>query len=150
MQGSPTPAIVEADFRSKYLELANASGAARAIGIPESTGRDLAKRADEDPEFVELRRALYARALEEAEVAVMSVIRVHRKRAEKEPPKTIETAQGAFTPPDLAPAYGRNVIDGYRAVVAAKRFEAEKSGEVNPGPAVVIYTSGDEPGSDVA
>jgi len=68
--GSRTPEDTRTAFRAEYLRIRNASAAARAVNIPESTGRKLAGELDEDPEFVEACRLLRARALPFAEDVV--------------------------------------------------------------------------------
>lgn len=50
-------------FRAHYIWSGNASESARDVGIPESTGRDIARAISQEESFIEARAALRERAL---------------------------------------------------------------------------------------
>jgi len=132
-KGVPTPAVKEAEFRAKYLELANARAAARAVGIPEQTGHVLAKRADADPEFRREKSELYARALEEVEALMLKVVRLSAQRCEREP---VATPTGFF---DNGPAYAKVIIDAHRSLTTHRKMMADSERpEVEPAQINVI------------
>jgi hypothetical protein len=144
-RGSRTSATVEAKFRAKYLELGNASAAARACRIAISTGCDLAKRADEDPDFVKARETLFQEHLPEAQAMMMDALRaVHARLLVKDPsPKELaELAKKyglkSFSYQNPKPQYFRGMTDAFGKMVSKQRLDAEKNGEINSGPAVVI------------
>lgn len=129
-QGSRTPAELEAKFRGEYLRLGNASEAARILGIPDRTGRELGQRADKDAEFAEARRALYAGALDEIEALMMGVVRTayQRHQDDIEQPEVPDGFRGTVVVKDERPAYGRLVVDAHRASLSRKKFLVEKEG----------------------
>lgn len=136
MRGSKTPNETVARFRSEYLRLGNASEAARQVGIPESTGRKLAAEADEDSDFSEARRALYAGALDEVEALMLDCVRIAAKRV-NEPPMT-EKEQAllmeehnlkSFSRQDIRAQYLAQIVNAHRSIQARRKFEAEKTQE---------------------
>lgn len=150
-RGQKVPAATEAKFRSKYLELGNAAAAARAVKIPETTGQDLAKRADADPAFVEVRVALYEKHLPEAEALLMDALRSVHERVKTKDPSPKELAAIAksyglksFSYQNPKPQYFRGMADAVGKLTARRRVDLEKSGEIQAGPAVVIHLTGDD------
>jgi hypothetical protein len=122
---SETSAVKIQEFREKYLELGVARAAARAVGIPERTGCDLARRANADPEFTQLRADLRAHTLPVAEAAVL---------------KGIEFALDGMTSMDRdGAAWFRSLVEAYKAI-ATVRVTMTDAGEVRPPePTVIQY-----------
>jgi len=110
-QGVPTPDAKVSEFRAHYLYSGNAAEAARAVDIPESTGRDLARSLSADAEFVATRRKLRDQYLDELVASRMRVVE-----------KSLERFEGALEVPDVGeggsvtlidkrPEYGKLVLD---------------------------------------
>jgi len=156
-RGSKTPDDIEARFRTHFLASGNASAAARATKIPVGTGLDLAKRALEDPAFLKAREELRALNLPEAEALMMSAMRAAHARVLTADPTPQQLAKLAvkhglksFSYQNPKPQYLRGIVDGFGKLTAHRRFEAEKTGEIANGPAVVIVTTPEEPANDAA
>jgi len=139
MRGQKTAASLEAKFRAEYLRLANASRAGQLVGIEERTARNLAQKADADPEFSEARRQLYARALDETESLMLNVVRTAHDRYQDElpEPEIPEGFRGTIIVKDERPAHGRLVVDSHRALLAHQKAIAE-AGDGPSQPVVVI------------
>lgn len=127
-RGSRITDAKRAQFRAKFLEFGNASAAARAVKLPESTGRDLAKEAEADSAFVEARRDLYARALPEGLGLMMGTLRAIQQRTLEPDLKPNELAAIAvehglksFSYQNPKPAYAKAVVDGYGKLLAAQK-----------------------------
>jgi hypothetical protein len=150
VRGEPTDAVIVEAFRQDYLYTGNASKSGRKFKLHTSTARDLAKTLSEDPSFVKDRQRLRANAADEAERAVMEVIAVGLKRFKDRVPE-VEIPEGSRAPVtivDKRADYGKLVIDAHRALVGRSRLDAEKSGEIPTGPALVVNMTGaTEPGS---
>lgn len=110
-----------ARFRAHYLFSGNAAESAREVGIPERTGRDLAMRLVEDPEFAADRRKLRAGELEES---IMARRRVREKALER-----FESETGGIDVKDFGgdKAGGAVVITDKRADYGKLVLEAEKN-----------------------
>lgn len=149
-RGTRVPTSLQAKFRAKYLETGSISAAARAVKMPVSTAADYAKQFDEDPEFVSARKALYDRHLPEAEALMMDGLRAVHQRVLAKDPSPRELAKLAkdfglksFSYTNPKPQYFRGMVDAVGKLTAKQRFEAEKRGEINTGPAVVIQMPGE-------
>jgi hypothetical protein len=130
MRGSKTPAQVEAEFQAHYLYSGNASESAAAVGIPESTGRDIAKRLQGQAEFVEARRQLRTRALDELVAMRMRVARKAVERFEDEP---------SFAPGEIdkRPEFGRLVIEAEKSAQHLAKLETGERQSNEGGPVVI-------------
>jgi hypothetical protein len=144
-QGVPTPEHQVAEFRAHYLYSGNASESARAVELDERTGRDLARRLVEDPEFTAARRQLRASALEEL---VASRMRVATKALERFESDTggIDVREfggedASVTITDKRADYGRLVLDAEKNAHNLAKFDAEKSGEIPAQGTVTIHVS---------
>lgn len=139
MHGSPTDESIVAAFRADYLYTGNAAKSARKVGIPSETGRDIARRLADDAEFAAERRRLRANALDEAERAVMDVVRIGRRRFGEPLPEPKEVgAGGTVVITDRRPDYGKLVIDAHKSLAQRTRFDDEKDGSVQSGGPVFI------------
>ncbi len=141
MHGVPTDEAVVAAFRADYLYTGNAAKSARKVGIPEGTGRDIARRLADDSEFAAERRRLRANALDEAERAVMDVVRIGRKRYRDELPEPKAVGEGATVViTDRRPDYGKLIIDAHKTLAQRTRFDDERDGSVQPaGPVFILH-----------
>jgi len=128
-RGSKTPADVEAEFRAKYLLSGNISAAAREVGIPETTGFELAKKAQADPSFVEARTALYAQALGDVERMMLEVVKIARDRVEE--PNELDMQ-------DPRPQYAAQVVGAYKALMTHRKIQAEFERDAKEKPAQVV------------
>ncbi|MFA5186309.1 MAG: hypothetical protein WC551_07535 [Patescibacteria group bacterium] len=129
-RGATTPFEVREQFRADYLYSGNASASARRCGIGEQTGRDLVAQFSNEPEFVEARRALRARALDEAERAVMRVVSVAERRFRSKGPQVPEDSKFPVTIVDKRADYGKLIVDAHRSLTGRARLDAECSGQV--------------------
>lgn len=133
MRGVDTPIEVELEFRKHYLVTGNAAASARAVGLPPTTGQDLAKRAYADSEFVAARAELRARLLPDAEQMATAAMQICLERLNKEPPDVERLASlGAqkVSFQDPGPQYAASLAKLHQSVVGSRRFDAEKSGEI--------------------
>jgi len=128
-RGTRTPDNVEANFRAKYLLSGNASAAARAIGIPETTGAELARRAQADPVFVKARAELYASALGDVERMMLEVTQICRNRVEEINELEMQ---------DPRPQYAAQVVAAYKALGIHRKIQAELERDKNENPAQVV------------
>jgi hypothetical protein len=80
-----TPDDVRLKFEEEFLKTGSARRAATVAGIPERTGRGLAEKLEEDPDFLAARRRLHLHALDRAEAAVMRSIDLLAERIENGP-----------------------------------------------------------------
>lgn len=124
-QGVPTPTAKVIEFKIKFLELGNARGAARAVGIPEPTGIKLARRLESSTEFIQERSELYARATVEADALMMGTMRTAYDRYHDDLPEPPEDARGTVVIQDARPQYGRLVVDGHKALTANQKIKAQ-------------------------
>lgn len=108
-KGVPTPLEKVEEFRAHYLYSGNASESARAVGIPDRTGRDIAEVLVNDESFAEARRVLRARALDELVAMRMRVAKKALARFDDDtPPEHPEAI-------DKRPDYGKLVIEAEKA-----------------------------------
>lgn len=131
MNGSRTPDDVRARFRAEYLISGNASASARKVGLPESTGRDLAQQLCEEPDFVEARRKLRANALEELVAMRMQVARLALKRARKKKADEYAFESGGAVI-DKRPDWAKLVLDAEKNAHALAKVESADSGQGTP------------------
>jgi hypothetical protein len=133
--GVPTPPDVEIEFRKHYLVTGNIRAASRQVKISHSTGQTLAERAQMDPEFVQARAAMYARALPDAERLLIGGMEIAHDRLEQGPEVTgaDRAASGAqkITIQDPGPQYLRAIADGVK-VLTLIRKAAEPQGTDKP------------------
>lgn len=146
-QGVPTDEAKVAQFRAAYLYSGNASKCARDLEIPESTGRDLAQRLSEEPEFVETRRKLRAQALDELVSMRQRMAEIAAERFEDETGGIdVKTFGGddksTVVITDKRADYGKLVLDAEKNAHNLARLDAEKDGTVAPAREVVIRVKG--------
>lgn len=128
-QGEPTPEEVVARFRAHYLYSGNASESAREVGIPERTGRELARKLVDDASFAADRRALRAGALEELVAARMRVVATALQRFEDDLPMPEVVGEGGnVTIIDKRADYGKLVLDAEKNAHALAKVEQPESG----------------------
>lgn len=131
-------------FRKSYLVTGNVAASAKEVGLPISTGYDLARTANDDPAFVEARSAIYARALKDAETMVLAGMQIALDRLDngsidsEKMAKLAKLGVKSVTTSDSGPGYLRGLVDGYKAVTSNRRFAAELAGEIAPGGDVTI------------
>lgn len=140
MRGGKTPELTRLEFAAEYLRTLCIPAAAKAVGLPVSTAYDLARKLNEEADFVAARKSQRARMLEEAGDAALSLIRLGQERAHECAPVT--TNIGAWS--DIAAAYLKSVADLGRTVEKLSRLEAERAGEVTGHGDVVINIHGPE------
>lgn len=155
MRGSATPADKVREFRAAYIELGTVAAAARKVGIPATTGWGLADDAEAEPEFVETRRRINARALAVVEDLVIESAQVAAERIavpDRTPEELADIAVSrglkSFSYQNPKPQYLKGLVDAHKSIAARTRIDAEKSGEIS-GAALVIVTS-EPPAADGA
>lgn len=131
--GVKTDEEVVAQFRAHYLYSGNVSKSARAVGLAVSTGRDIARRLVDDPEFTKARRQLRAQALDELVQMRMQVARTSLKRFATRELVTQGGGENAVVI-DKSPEYGRLVLDAEKNAQHLAKFDAEKNGEIAEKP----------------
>lgn len=156
-RGSRITNAKRAQFRSKYLELGNASAAARATKIAESTGRDLAREAEADPAFVEARRDLFARVLPEGVALMMGMVRTVQARVlerDLSPDQLARLARKhnlkSFSYQNPKPQYAKVVVDAVGKLLQQHKQTQPVEGPGGTGPAVVIELAPLEPDAEEA
>ncbi len=130
-------------FRASYLYSGNASKSARAVGMPESTGRDFARTLATDSAFVAQRRALRANFLDETEAALREVLATSLERFQGGMPEVPTETRGPVTIVDKRSDYGSLIVNTHRTIVGRTRLDSEKAGEVPTGVALVVVTKGE-------
>jgi len=127
-RGSRIAETTRLKFRSKLLELGFVSGAARAAGIPVSSGMAIAKKFEADPKFVKEREALRARVLPELEARLLRLGEVIEKRVTLKDPTPDELAKIAtrhklksFSYQNPKPQYFRGLVDMFGKIAASRR-----------------------------
>ena len=125
MQDVPTDEAILAKFRASYLYTRNASKSARDCEIPESTGRDLAKRLAEEKDFGEARRALRTRALDDLVAMRQRVCEVAAERFEEALDMPEVVGDGNVTVIDKRPDYAKVVLDGEKNAQHLAKIDAE-------------------------
>jgi hypothetical protein len=136
-RGAETPEDLRLKFRAEYLISGNAADAARKTGIPESTGRDIAKELNVSVDFVEDRRVLRASYLEECVNLRMKMVRKAFKRFDDDtPPEPGEI--------DKRPDYGRLVTDAEKNAHNLAKIERENEGTGPANTEVHIHLTKDD------
>lgn len=130
-RGEPTEERLIAEFRAHYLYSGNASESAKAVGMPERTGRDIARKLSSDADFAEARRQLRAGALEELVAMRLRVAQkaLDRFEGDLEAPEPIENGP-PVTVIDKRADYGKLVLEAEKNAHNLAKFEAEKKGEL--------------------
>lgn len=132
MHGEPIAQEVIAEFRAQFLYSGNASKVARDMGMSERTGRLIASRLEEEPEFAEECRVLHSHALQRHIAMRLRVAEVAAERLEQDLPIP-EVGEGAtVTIIDKRADYGRLVLDAEKNALVLARINAEKDGEIQP------------------
>lgn len=153
-RGVDTPEDKELEFRKHYLVTGNVAGAARAVGLPVSTGYELRNRALEDPEFVRTRDAIRARLEPDAEQMAVAAMQLCMERLNKDPDDRLDRMLAAsgegskVSFQDPGPQYAASLAKLVQAVIGTRRFEAERDGQIRPAGEVVIKVSGPARGDD--
>lgn len=146
-QGVDTSPETIAQFRAHYLYSGNASESARKVGLPASTGRDIAQRLAAEPEFVAARRALRDNALQELIAARMQVVHTALRRFKRKDPEPVITETGAAFPPDRRPEYGKLVLDAEKNAHNLAKIESDKDRPTDDRPLrIEIVAREDEDG----
>lgn len=128
--GSPTPLETVERFRAHYLYSGNASESARKVGLPESTGRDIAQQLVDDPEFVEARRRLRTRALDDLVALRMRIANKAASRMLGSLPMPESVSSGAtVTIVDKRADYGKLVLEAEKNAHHLAKIEAENGGD---------------------
>lgn len=129
-------ATTEREFRAKLLELGVVKHAAEAVGIPTSTGYDMARRAEADPDFVKARDELRARIVPEVEARLLGLAEFIDKRIREKDPTPEELAKIAvehelksFSYQNPKPQYFRGLVDMYGKLVAARKTDLPSDGQ---------------------
>jgi phage terminase small subunit len=140
--GVKTPEQTVAEFRAHYLYSGNASESAKEVGLPESTGRDLARELSKEPDFVEARRELRALALEELVAMRMRMARRALERFEEDlqMPESVGEG-GTVTIIDKRADYGRLVAEAEKNAHNLAKFDAEKEGHVGRPTEVTVVVA---------
>lgn len=123
--GVETSPEVVAEFRAHYLYSGNAAESARAVDIPERTGRDIARQLVNDPDFAADRRLLRSAALEELIAMRMRVSQraLERFEADLEMPEVSE--EGTVTVIDKRADYGKLVLDAEKNAHNLAKLEGD-------------------------
>lgn len=138
-RGNKTPADIEAVFAEEYLRTGIATIAAKKAGIPERTGREVAERLEENPDFAARRRALLTRGLDRVETMLIKSCETAAKRISKKP---VVTEMGLA---DNGHHYLRALSDAHRSLVARRKMDHDVAPEnKQTGPVEVIFRFDDE------
>lgn len=151
MRGVPTPDDVEIEFRKHYLATGNIRSSARQVGIPETTGHDLATRANADLVFVQARADMYARALPDAERMLRKGMEIALDRIETEPESLkdlVDLGAAKVSTQDPRPAYFRGLVDAYKVLTGNRKLDAKDDGEAKPVEVHVHLKSDPDPEPD--
>ncbi len=138
-KGKQTSAEKEAEFRAHYLLSANASESAREVGLPVSTGRDIAKRLQLDEGFAQDRRALRAQYLDELVCMRQDIARTARDRAKRDRADEYPTGEGV-TVIDKRPEWAKVVLDAEKNAHNLAKIEQCQGGSEGNKPAEVHIT----------
>lgn len=107
-------------FAEEFLRTGSVTESAKAVGIPRTTGSDIAKVLEADEEFVKTRRALLTNRLERAELMASGLMELAARRAKKKPR---ESATGEIQ--DKSPDYMRAFADLYRSAQAHVKLRTD-------------------------
>lgn len=156
-RGSRTSAQKEEEFRKHYLVTGNVCGSAKAVGLTPSTGYELRARALKDKRFVKARESIREKLEPEAEQMAMCAMQLCMERLNVDAIELVQKLAAATKPKrgskttqqqtriqiqDPGPQYAASFAKLYQALMSAKRFEAERKGEVEPIGSVTIKVSG--------
>lgn len=154
MRGSNTPDATVAKFRKEYLRTGNARASARAVGLPETTGQDLAKDANKDADFVRARAELLSHGISEVESMLVECARIAAQRIMKEAPEAEDIARiigeydlKSLNYHDPRPAYFSGLVNAHRTLVTKSKLDDE---DQRPAQVVVNVVTKDEVEVDVA
>jgi hypothetical protein len=140
--GVPTPDETVAEFRARYLYSGNAAAVGRELEIPERTARKIAERLEDDPTFAEEGRKLRERALSRHVAMRLRVAEVAAERFEDAnggiEVKRFGGEDAPVTIIDKRADYGKLVLEAEKNAHNLARFDAEKSGQVQPERHVTI------------
>lgn len=147
--GVPTPENKRQEFAAKYLELRSARAAARAVGLPERTGIDIAQQLDADPEFARIRSQQRARVLADVEARLLDLAETIHERIESPdltPEQLAELAVRnglkSFSYQNPKPQYLKGLVDFYKAVAAQRKGEAPAATGSSTQRIEVVLTDG--------
>ncbi len=155
-RGAKTALSVYQQFLKHYLVTGNVSGSAKAINIPVATGYELRDKALKDRVFLKARESIRAKLEPEAEQMAMCCMQLCMERLNIDPEAVLAKLTAAAEPKsskaksvssrvqyqDAGPAYAASFAKLYAALIGAKRFEAEKAGEVPTERSVTIRVQG--------
>jgi hypothetical protein len=137
-RGQPTADDDVLRFRREYLRLGNARRAARNVGLPETTGQDLAKRDEQDETFVQLRAELYTREMAEVETLAADVARTSHRRFSKSWEASTTDEGIPLVTKDPRPDYGRLVMDALRSM-SSHRARLVSGGSSDDRPDEIVF-----------
>jgi hypothetical protein len=146
--GVRTPEDKEREFRKHYLVTGNVAGSAKAVGLPVNTGYELRDRALDDPSFVRLRDRIRAKLEPDAEQMAVCAMQLCMERLNKDPDERLDRMLaasgegGKVTFQDPGPQYAASLAKLIQAVIGTRRFEAERTGDLQPPGTVRIVVSG--------
>jgi hypothetical protein len=148
-QGVPTDEATVAEFRAHYLYSGNASESAKAVGIPDRTGRDIASRLAEEPGFAEERRKLRTLALDELVAMRMRIAQRSLERFEDEfggiDVKHFGGDDGTVSITDKRHEYGKLVLDAEKNAQHLAKVEGSEGVTGGPQRIEVVLTDDREP-----
>jgi hypothetical protein len=127
-RGQRTPDDKRAEFAAKFLELGNASEAARQVGLSVHTGVMLARELEADADFTKAREDIHARALAEGELLLMRGMRKASERIDGCEPSKLDN--GAWS--DIGAAYLKSLADAYKALVQRAKNDADAKRAAEP------------------
>lgn len=131
-RGAPTPTDIEAKFRAHYLTTLNAAASARAVGLAERTGADIAQEIRKEPEFAAYRRELRARELDELVEMRMDLARHAREKAKAEEADVYPSGEG-LTVVDKRPEWAKVLLDSEKNAHNLAKIEDGNSSEEGGG-----------------
>jgi phage terminase small subunit len=141
-QGSRTPEATRAAFRAHYLYSGVAAQSARHVGIPESTGADLARELSKEPDFVEARRELRVQYLDEHVAMRMRVAQKALERFEGDlMPSDFVGGEENITIIDKRADYGKLVIEAEKVAHNLAKIESDSRQQVGvtaTGPVTIV------------
>jgi hypothetical protein len=144
--GSRVPDDVRLKFAEEFLRTGNASASARKVGIPKTTGTDLAKELEGNEEFVQARASLLTHVLARAESMASELLELTASRAKRKP-RELPMGEGGITIHDKSPDYVRAFSDLYRAVQQHAKHKLDSNQNKSKiGPVTISFQiDGDEP-----
>lgn len=119
---------MELRFREHYLVTGSIAGAAKAAGVPNRTGYEIAARADADPEFAKACEEYRARVLPNAERMANAAMQLCLERLNREPPdpeKLMALGAQKVSVQDAGPQYAASLGKLLQAITMGRRHEAD-------------------------